>query len=563
MRVERWILVAAALALLAGGCEKKPQERNWPLHDAAEQGKVHRVQRMIARGSPVDAADDMGCTPLHAAARGGHAEVVDILIAHGARIDALDRRGNTPLMSAAECDRRAVVELLLKSGATMTLPVAAYLGDTDAAGRLLVGGADVNTKELGGKTPLHMAARQGHQAMAEMLISRGADVNAAGTCRRSVLHSAVENGRYETAELLLARGARVNTRDNEESTPLHAATNAGDPNFVELLVRAGAEVNVVDRFGMTPLHIAVESDRRDVVKLLLDAGADTSIRRDRMGPWATPLAAAISRGSLDLIELLLAKTRDIDDHLPLHAAIWAVQHERMMSDCPRSRHDFDMSDDEYEAIRRRAVQGRLIRVLNLLLAHGANVNGRDEDGFTALHWACAWGYCAVADVLLVHGADPNLPAEVGGEFGRYCYTYTDEFVVGPTPLHLAAAEGNAETIHLLFGYGVDIDARDRQGATPLYCALHAGNARTARALMAAGAGKIVVKNDPGETILLDAVRDGDADLVQVLLENGADPNERTAHNETPLDLAIRRGNSDIVPLLKTDDSQRRARREDA
>jgi uncharacterized protein len=109
------------------------------------------------------------------------------------------------------------------------------------------------------------------------------------------------------------------------------------------------------------------------------------------------------------------------------------------------------------------------RLCEFLIEHGADVNhALPETGETPLHSALCKAdnpvYNRVLKVLLAHGADPNRTTRPGvgtDAFMRDCRTK------GETPLHRAAAFGDAEAIQLLLGAGAVIDARDAHGDTPL------------------------------------------------------------------------------------------------
>src|SRR5262245_32639132 len=109
------------------------------------------------------------------------------------------------------------------------------------------------------------------------------------------------------------------------------------------------------------------------------------------------------------------------------------------------------------------------QLCQFLIEHGADVNHALPDtGETALHSAlCKTNrsvFNRVLKVLLDSGADPNRATKAGVEtdsFMRDCRTQ------GETPLHRAAAFGDAEAIQLLLDAGAVIDARDANGNTPL------------------------------------------------------------------------------------------------
>ena len=109
------------------------------------------------------------------------------------------------------------------------------------------------------------------------------------------------------------------------------------------------------------------------------------------------------------------------------------------------------------------------QLCQFLIEHGADVNHPSPDtGEPPLHAALCKAnrpaYNLVLRVLLDHRADPNRATKVGvttGSFMRDCRTR------GETPLHRAAAFGNAEAIQLLLDAGAVIDARDANGDTPL------------------------------------------------------------------------------------------------
>jgi hypothetical protein len=144
-------------------------------------------------------------------------------------------------------------------------------------------------------------------------------------------------------------------------------------------------------------------------------------------------------------------------------------------------------------------RGNAYKVIEFL-REGANVNTRDEDGLTPLHYAASRGYVEVARLLLENGADVNAKNEHG-----------------ITPLHVAASEGHAEVVRLLLEHGADANARDEDGLTPLH----------------------------------NAAANGHLDVVKLLLEKGADPAIRSNGDWTPLDIARALGHAEVVKVLET------------
>lgn len=167
---------------------------------------------------------------------------------------------------------------------------------------LLTYGADPDTRDRAGLTPLMKAARlpQGMESVL-LLLSFGADVNACADERndlRSVLHYAVLSGNVATVNLLLRQGARASfPPEYGRPTPLHLAVLRGDPEIVRLLLEAGADANVSARVIGTPLHVACADGIphcAEILHLLLGKGkADPNLIVDSGdgGPNLRPVLA--------------------------------------------------------------------------------------------------------------------------------------------------------------------------------------------------------------------------------------------------------------------------------
>jgi ankyrin repeat protein len=259
---------------------------------------------------------------------------------------------------------------------------------------LLEHGADVNTKDDFGITPLHWAADKGHVEVVKLLLERGADPNAKSnyswTSGWTPLHYAADKGHIEVVEALLKHGADVNAKDKDGKTPLHVASVRGDVNIVKLLLERGADPNARDGNGETPLHWAASKGHVEVVEVLLEYGADINIK-DRDGRTPLHVASAAYRAPewdyVDAIELLLEhgadpNARDGNGETPLHKA---------------------------------SASGN-VEVVEVLLKHGADVNAKDNYGNTPLHKASVSYHIGVAEVLKVlleHGADLNAENKYG------------------------------------------------------------------------------------------------------------------------------------------------------
>ena len=146
---------------------------------------------------------------------------------------------------------------------------------------------------------------------------------------------------------------------------------------------------------------------------------------------------------------------------------------------------------------------------------GANVRGRDKDGFT-LHLAAYEGNAKAVNFLLQAGA--NIEAKNNW---------------GATPLYQA---GKVEAITTLLQAGADIEARTEGGFTPLHGAARLGNAETITTLIKAGA-DIEAKAEDGDTLLHMAALSGRAEAITVLIEAGANGKAKDKDGRTPFDYA--------------------------
>lgn len=249
---------------------------------------------------------------------------------------------------------------------------------------------------------------------------------------------------------------------------LLAAARLGDTPLVLRLLAAGEDANPPSwHHGYSPLQFAAGNGDVEAVKALLAAGADTEYRDhngDRALLWATRDGKAATLGLL------------------------------LEAGSPP-----DSPDDPYgrTPLMQAANAGSEAGV-RLLLAAGADPHRFDQTATTALHYAV--GSPGATQLLLAAGANPNA---------------ITEYILW-TPLHYAAAYGDAEVIRLLLAADAAHQARTSEGDTALQLATRSQRIDRVAALLAAGADPNRA-NDAGVTPLLVAAQHGLVDAVRLLL----------------------------------------------
>ncbi|KAN0129876.1 hypothetical protein V8E53_012348 [Lactarius tabidus] len=148
------------------------------------------LQLFLDHNADVDVCDNKGCTPLHFAARNGLLDVAQILLEHNADVNCQNNHGSTPLLLASEYGHPDVAQLLLDHNADLylrdadgdtPLHCAAIGGQLEVARILLKLNVEVNSRNEEGSTPLHLAVRgswsgEGSTGVVRLLLEYGADV---------------------------------------------------------------------------------------------------------------------------------------------------------------------------------------------------------------------------------------------------------------------------------------------------------------------------------------------------------------------------------------------------
>ena len=156
------------------------------------------------------------------------------------------------------------------------------------------------------------------------------------------------------------------------------------------------------------------------------------------------------------------------------------------------------------AVADAAMRSETETVLDLINS-GADVNGMQSDGATALHWAAYHGNIALVAALLEAGADPSAANRNGS-----------------TPMWLATERGETAVITTLLEAGADPNELMPLGRRPLMVAARSGVIEAVRTLLEFGADPNAAESERGTTAIMQAADQGHADVIRLLAEKGAD-----------------------------------------
>ena len=300
----------------------KKEDGKTPLHVLLGPTDYHKAnhiltvaQILLERGADVNSRDKGHETPLHLALRHKTPGLVRLLLRHGA--DPNSKKDGKPLL-----------HVLLRPQSEHPLPTDYYDANwiLTVAQILLECGADVNSRDKGHETPLHMAMRHKTSYLVRFLLGHGADPNSENEDGKTPFHlllgpqTEYSFGIYYhqadyilvVAQLLLERGADVNARDNHLESPLVLALQRQEScqafNIARFLLEKGANPNIENSDGNTPLHtLLLERNNENdndvpLFDLLLEHGADMGARNKNQ---ANPLDLAPYYGKGLIAQVLL------------------------------------------------------------------------------------------------------------------------------------------------------------------------------------------------------------------------------------------------------------------
>jgi serine/threonine-protein phosphatase 6 regulatory ankyrin repeat subunit B len=510
---------------------------------AARKGHDEVVRLLLEESSANINGVHPRSVPLIAAATYNRLHVVRTFLAKGVDVNKQDSRKRTALSSAILNQNYEIASLLVENGAVeigindANLIVEAKNGNIGAVKRHLEMGANINTKDHGGKTALIWAADEGHNDIVSHLIKQDANIASKSNTGRTALLEACYKGHNNVVKILLGsldpednEGVHevVDARDNKGNTPLKEAWMRGYDRIVRILKKYGAQegereaklleaaatckasvleqsirknvsIETTNHRGMTPLMLASQSGCVDGVKILLNAGARIN---QQSNSGETSLILAANNGHKRIIDVLLEENAILDR----------------------------TTRQGRTALIKAASSGHT-DIVQALIKAGADVNRKDNYGKTALIIAAENQHLKVIKVLLKAGADIN-------------------FVVpdGETVLMLAACSGDRNLVRILLELGADVNKKSNNGETALYFASREGHKGIVDDLLYKNA-DCNIATQTGRTPLIEACQAGRKDIVESLIKAGANVNQIDESRVSALMVAVKKGYQDIVKLL--------------
>ncbi|XP_019860025.1 PREDICTED: uncharacterized protein LOC105314953 [Amphimedon queenslandica] len=462
-----------------------------------------------------------GNTALILASSGRHCQVVDeILLCKSPDINIQNNKGVNALMIASYYGNAQIVELLLRNG------------------------PDINARDLEGWTALMFACQDGYSDIVELLLSNNPDIDIQDNKGETALFIACDNGHCQVVEILLCANPDINIGTDDGWTALMLSCCKGYHIIVDLLLRRNANTSIEDKEGWNAFSLACYYGHYQIVKVLLsnvraiddqdNKKCNILINAESKDGWNSLMLSCL-KGHYEVVELLLDTGPDINIQVKVKG--WTA----LMIACANGHY----------------------QVVNLLLSKHPNINTQDRYGWTALMLACKIGHFNIVELLLNEDIDLSIKhndgrtalaivLQKGYETPNYLNILEQLLHSHPNHMHqiknvtihsvvLAAINCNPDAVKIIME-NCEVSLEDYTHAFVAAC-YNGGSS-----VMILLSDKITSSSNERE--LLIAAVEGDLGLlVSMLFEVGMSPDTPLAGGITPLMIAASCGHIEIVETL--------------
>ncbi|KAI1128118.1 ankyrin repeat-containing domain protein [Nemania abortiva] len=579
-----------------------------PLIIASSRGFLGITRLLLSEGASVDLVDYSGKTALHYASQYGFFETAKELLSNASDVLATDAEGDYPLHLAIRNRKTQVAELLVDAfpfiprnmqpavDSSLALDAHSPVYETDVEYDINVEtpldnsnyhlddpGVDISIDDesgmesdetnaapldhlnLMGKTVLIEAAEQNLPSVVKHLLERNADPNVRGDLSRRAIHRAVSMRALEVVQSLVTAAPDLTIRDDYWYTPLNICCYQGHLGTAVKLLESGADIEFLldDKWGGIPLSAACTAGNLSLVRALFHKYDERE--------WGRSLVAAARYGQYDIAVYLL------DMGCPVHidALVGAVEYSQ-----PKIVHLLLLRGAEAagtcsgggRVIHKAALAGSL-EVVKLLSDAGAGLNEEDTLRDSPLGIAIHAKHPEIVDFLLQRGARMALPRrrwldhkslldfswEVSSEqvtkvlLGFYKQGKQDPRFAPIYVLKKIIDKNDEKLLDLALDtwYGSDKTGYLSDTGKAIHYAFESKTFRLLRKLLEHPLGKSAINYEvPGEgTLLHAAAYAGAEEVVQLLLNEGADANIISGRFGTALNAACAAAKSDVAKFL--------------
>jgi ankyrin repeat protein len=322
----------------------------------------------------------------------------------------------------------------------------------------------------------------------------------------TVLDHVVDGNYLDKIPFLIESGVDINMKNGDSFTSLYYASMIGNHKAVQLLLKYGAKHDIPEKGGYYPIHVAIYAGNLEIVKEFVKLGFVNKISSHGVSPLLFSIGYFGQEINLEIVRYLI-----------------------------ENKANSSLADDNKNTpITCAAVKGE-IKVLDLLLSSGADVNSKCNNGVTLLYNASLVGNHEMVQLLLKYGAKHDIP-EPNGDY----------------PIHAAIREGNLEIVKEFVKLGF-VNKINDIGLTPLSFSLgyfsKEINLEIVKYLMENKADTNLTTNEYKNFPIHIVVIKGEIKALKILLDYKVNINVQTKYGNTPLYQASLVGNKEIVQLL--------------
>eukprot|EP00833_Pecoramyces_ruminatium_P011744 jgi/Orpsp1_1/1185776/evm.model.c7180000095194.1 len=359
----------------------------------------------------------------------------------------------------------------------------------------------LNLSDNDENTPLILACKNNLECISKKLIDYGVDVNVKNIKGETPLIMAIKNGNINIVKSLIDKMANLNDADNNENTPVHWACICNKEDILQLLLENNASFKMDNKFYESPIILASKNKNFNIIKKLFFWNREILCPEDL-------LIFSILLGSDDNVKILFDSGINIDikyGQRMVSPLLLAVQVEQIKIVDMLIKLGVNIQDDDAygnTALIYSCINGNK-QIFNLLINETPFIRQKNKFSNTALHWACYQGHKEMVEYLLNRNIDKN------------------DFLTSPL---IKASINNHEEIVKLIIENKEIFGNENKNF-------------------------INSSNRLCESSIFFTCKNGSYNLTKYLIDNGADINTSNNNQSTPFIVACKYGHLEIVKLL--------------